>query len=66
MPEGKKDHVKATREKNQRPSGTETRDAVETAIDLSKDAQDKTWEGQVKGSKRITRWTQDVRTSDAG
>lgn len=51
--------------KDRRPPGTETRDAVETAIDRSKEAVDATWEKQVKQAKRITRWTEDVRASGA-
>lgn len=65
MPEGKNDSVKPTCDKTVRPRGTETRDAVETAIDLSKTAGDSTWDQQVKQAKRITRWTEDVRPSES-
>jgi len=37
---------------------TETRDAVETAIDMSKKHSTQTWEQQVKKATRITRWTE--------
>ena len=57
--------MKPTSEKDQLPSGTETRDAVESAIDLSKEGGEATWEQQVKRSKRITRWTEHVRASSA-
>jgi hypothetical protein len=65
MPERKNEAVKPTSEKDRRPSGTGTRDAVETAGDLSKESGDVTWEKQVKQAKRITRWTEDVRPSRA-
>jgi predicted metal-dependent TIM-barrel fold hydrolase len=35
---------------------TGTRDAVETAIDLSKEKKSNTWESSVKKSRTITRW----------
>jgi len=59
MSNGKDKFVKSTCEKKPRP-GTETRDAVEAAIDLSKERRDATWEQQVKANKRITRWTQNA------
>ncbi len=49
--------------KDRRPAATETRDAVETAIDLSKERRDGKWEQQVKHAKRITRWTEDTRSA---
>ena len=63
MSERKNEPVKPTCDKDRRPAGTETRDAVETAIDLSKEPGKATWEQQVKQAKRITRWTEDVRAS---
>jgi hypothetical protein len=37
---------------------TETRDAVEAAIDMTKEDRSATWEQRAKQSKRITRWSQ--------
>ncbi len=37
---------------------TETRDAVEAAIDMTKEDRNNTWEQRAGQSKRITRWNQ--------
>lgn len=37
---------------------TETRDAVEAAIDMTKEDRNSTWEERVRQSRRITRWNQ--------
>ncbi len=37
---------------------TETRDAVEAAIDMTKEDRNSTWEQRAKQSRRITRWSQ--------
>ena len=37
---------------------TETRDAVEAAIEMRKEDRDSTWEQRAAESKRITRWIQ--------
>jgi hypothetical protein len=37
---------------------TETRDAVEAAIDMTKEDRNTTWEQRARQSRRITRWNQ--------
>ena len=43
-----------------------TRDAVETAIDLSKGDKSSTWEGRLERSKKITPWLLDEDSTENG
>ena len=58
MPDGVENEMTPASEAKPDRAKTETRDAVETAIDMTKEDRNSTWEQRARQSKRITRWNQ--------
>ena len=56
MSNGMEKAMKPPCDTKEQPVQTETRDAVEAAIDISKQDREGKWEQHAKQSKRITRW----------
>lgn len=63
MPDGVENEMTPASEAKPDRAKTETRDAVEAAIDMTKEDRNSTWEQRAKQSKRITRWNQPARAA---
>ena len=58
MPDGVENEMTPASEATPDRAKTETRDAVEAAIDMTKEDRNSTWEQRAGQSRRITRWAQ--------